>query len=415
MANNKYALVNTQFNQTDVTLIEQLNGRQGDSGRVVYFSLRDGNIPHNISNQNIAIIVKDAAGKIKILSTVNNVISSAGGLFSMVMPGELYQAAGDVQEAFMQISDDNNTVLSSIPIMFTVVANNIIMTANASNDYVDTIQKAVEHANELINGLGSNIQAQQIAYESLQASLNQLNTDIANKPVAFLKAENTFLEKNTFENDAVFLKEISGNFKNKTIGSSSLDSITQTGIYEIDPSINSGKSGSILQVYNYKGNIVYQTLFDNKNGFTAVMTRYYNGSIWSNWATNIDNRRTSKIITVNGLTVNLTRSGNMVIFFLHNYGSQYNTVYASQFATWASAGTVPNGYKPSILTRIPAGHSQGAKSDGTVSEIIDGDLAVNIDGSIVTRKFDMPVPLNGVSPWIDASGCYLTFDDFPIS
>ena len=90
MANNKYALVNTQFNQTDVTLIEQLNGRQGDSGRIVYFSLRDGNIPHDISNQNIAIIVKDAAGKIKILSTVNNVISTTGGLFSMVMPGELW-------------------------------------------------------------------------------------------------------------------------------------------------------------------------------------------------------------------------------------------------------------------------------------------------------------------------------------
>lgn len=195
MVNNKYALVNTQFNQTDVTLIEQLNGRQGDSGRVVYFSLKDGNIPHNISNQNIAIIVKDAAGKIKIISTVNNVISSSGGLFSMVMPGELYQAAGDVQEAFMQISDDNNTVLSSIPIMFTVVANNIIMTANASNDYIDTIQKAVKHANELINGLDSNIQAQQIAYKSLQTSLDRLNTDIANKPVAFLKAENTFLEK----------------------------------------------------------------------------------------------------------------------------------------------------------------------------------------------------------------------------
>lgn len=214
----------------------------------------------------------------------------------------------------------------------------------------------------------------------------------------------------------MFLKEISGNFKNKIVGSASLDSITQTGVYEVDPTANSDKYGSILQVYNYQGNIIYQTLFDNKNGFTAVLNRYYNGSIWSSWATNVDNKKASKTIVVNGMNLILTRTGNIVNLFLHNFGTQANTVYAGTSSTWAGAGTIPNGYRPSTLIRFLAGHTSGAKADGTtVSPMIDGQLKANIDGSILTSNFDMPLPLNGVAPWIDASACYTTFDDFPIS
>ncbi|WP_061399554.1 BppU family phage baseplate upper protein [Leuconostoc mesenteroides] len=236
MANNKYALVNTQFSQTDVTLIEQLNGRQGDSGRVVYFSLKDGNVPHNISNQNIAIIVKDAAGKIKILSTVNNVISSAGGLFSMVMPGELYQASGDVQEAFMQVSDASNTVLSSIPITFTVVANNIIMTANASHDYIESVQNAVDQANGLIENLFKNIQAQDNAYQQLGLSLKLLNDRISDNKVAIKDADNIW-EKNN-----IFKQPINGSLLTKQISFPDFATVANNMIINSGAWVNTGKT-----------------------------------------------------------------------------------------------------------------------------------------------------------------------------
>ena len=43
----RYAVVNTLLDTTDVTLIDSLSGRQGDNGRVVYFAIKDGNLPHN--------------------------------------------------------------------------------------------------------------------------------------------------------------------------------------------------------------------------------------------------------------------------------------------------------------------------------------------------------------------------------
>ena len=195
---NKYAIVNTQLNQVNATLIEQLNGRQGDSGRVVYFSLKDGNIPHDISNQRIEIIVKDSSGTIKVFSTINNVISSVGGLFSMIVPGELYQSAGDVQEAFMRIYDNKNIVITSIPITFTVFANNIILTSNASETYIDSVQQAINKANELILGLNNNINAQKTAYDILKSSLEVVNGEITNAQVAKINTTNEFSEVQNF-------------------------------------------------------------------------------------------------------------------------------------------------------------------------------------------------------------------------
>lgn len=195
---NKYAIVNTQLNQVNATLIEQLNGRQGDSGREVYFSLKDGNTPHDISNQMIEIIVKDSSGTIKVLSTINNVISSVGGLFSMIVPGELYQSAGDVQEAFMRIYDNKNIVITSIPITFTVFANNIILTSNASGTYIDSVQQAINKANELILGLNNNINAQKTAYDILKSSLEVVNNEINNAQVAKINTTNEFSKVQNF-------------------------------------------------------------------------------------------------------------------------------------------------------------------------------------------------------------------------
>lgn len=195
---NKYAIVNTQLNQVNATLIEQLNGRQGDSGRIVYFSLKDGNAPHDISNQRIEIIVKDSSGTIKVLSTINNVISSVGGLFSMIVPGELYQSSGDIQEAFMRIYDDKNTVITSIPITFTVFANNIILTANASEIYIDSVQKAINEANDLISGLNDNIKSQQIAYNVLKSSLEIIQDEINNAQLAKINTTNEFSKLQNF-------------------------------------------------------------------------------------------------------------------------------------------------------------------------------------------------------------------------
>lgn len=195
----RYAVVNTLLDTTDVTLIDSLSGRQGDNGRIVYFAIKDGNLPHNLDGQNVVLTAKDSAGKVKQTSGVHDMISATGGLFSMLIPGEMYESAGDIQEAYLSVQDGAGTVISSIPVTFTVLANNILFTANASKDYIDSVQKAVDEANSRISGLNDNIKAQQLAYETLKTSVENLAGQIDSKQVALLNIANHFTDTATFD------------------------------------------------------------------------------------------------------------------------------------------------------------------------------------------------------------------------
>ncbi|KIU23770.1 BppU family phage baseplate upper protein [Weissella cibaria] len=199
----RYAVVNTLLDTTDVTLIDSLSGRQGDNGRIVYFAIKDGNLPHNLDGQNVVLTAKDSAGKVKQISGVNDMISATGGLFSMLIPGEMYQSAGDIEEAYISVQDGTGTVISSIPVTFTVLANNILFTANASKDYIDSVQKVVDEANSRISGLNDNIKAQQLAYETLKTSVENLNAQIESKQVALLNVANHFTETATFDKGVI--------------------------------------------------------------------------------------------------------------------------------------------------------------------------------------------------------------------
>ncbi|WP_206336046.1 BppU family phage baseplate upper protein [Weissella confusa] len=195
----RYAVVNTLLDTTDVTLIDSLSGRQGDNGRIVYFAIKDGNLPHNLDGQNVVLTAKDSAGKVKQISGVHDMISATGGLFSMLIPGEMYESAGDIQEAYLSVQDGAGAVISSIPVTFTVLANNILFTANASKDYIDSVQKAVDEANSRISGLNDNIKAQQLAYETLKTSVENLAGQIDSKQVALLNVANHFTDTATFD------------------------------------------------------------------------------------------------------------------------------------------------------------------------------------------------------------------------
>ena len=194
----RYAVINTLLDTTDVTLIDSLSGRQGDNGRIVYFAIKDGNLPHNLDGQNVVLTAKDSGGKVKQISGINDMISATGGLFSMLIPGKMYQSAGDIEEAYISVQDGTGTVISSIPVTFTVIANNILFTANASKDYIDSVQQAIDEANSRISGLNDNVKAQQLAYETLKTSVENLADQINSKQVAMLNVENNFTETATF-------------------------------------------------------------------------------------------------------------------------------------------------------------------------------------------------------------------------
>ena len=194
----RFVILDTTLAKTDATLIDELSGRQGDNGRIVYFALKDGDMPHNLDRQDVQLSVKDAAGKIKVLTGIYDMVSATAGLFSMLIPAEFYQAAGDVEEAYLAVIDDKNMVISSIPIAFTVFANSIIVSANASQDYISSVNDLIKSTKNQVSKISDNIEAQQIAYDSLRNALKVMTSLINEKQVATLNSSNDFSQGNTF-------------------------------------------------------------------------------------------------------------------------------------------------------------------------------------------------------------------------
>lgn len=131
----------------------------------------------------------------------------------MLIPGEMYQSAGDIEEAYISVQDGAGTVISSIPVTFTVLANNILFTANASKDYIDSVQQAIDEANSLISGLNDSIKTQQLAYETLKTSVGNLAGQVNSNQVALLNVANHFTDTATFDKGVTAKTISTPNFK----------------------------------------------------------------------------------------------------------------------------------------------------------------------------------------------------------
>ena len=181
----RFVILDTTLAKTDATLIDELSGRQGDNGRVVYFALKDGQFPHDLTGQDVQLEVKDSAGKVKVIHGINERVSDEGGLFNLIIPAEVYQASGDVQEAYLAVVDNKGVKITSIPIAFTVFENGIIISANASQDYLSSVDKMIADAYKKIDDLTA-------YYDTLNGKIDDLTNAVNKNQVALLNSDNTF-------------------------------------------------------------------------------------------------------------------------------------------------------------------------------------------------------------------------------
>ncbi|TGE80078.1 BppU family phage baseplate upper protein [Weissella confusa] len=300
----RYAIVNTLLDTTDVTLIDSLSGRQGDNGRIVYFAIKDGNLPHNLDGQNVVLTAKDSAGKIKQISGVHDMISATGGLFSMLIPGEMYQSAGDIEEAYISVQDGAGTVISSIPVTFTVIANNILFTANASKDYIDSVQQAIDEANSRISGLNDNIKAQQLAYETLKTSVDNLAAQVNSNQVALLNVANHFTDTATFDKGVTAKTISTPNFKSDgTSIQQSRDGKTWHNLADDDGVVHKTGTESIAGDKTFTGNLALAGTVSTTNIKTASL------ALGSMATINFSETATGVMVNLIG-NVNLVADGN---------------------------------------------------------------------------------------------------------
>lgn len=243
----RYVVVNTLLDTTDVTLVNELNGRIGDSGRQVYFAAKDGNLPHDLTNQDAFIRAKDSAGKVKQVTGIADRIKPTAGLFSMYIPSEFYQASGDIEEAYLAITDLAGNLVSSVPLTFRVLENNLIITANGSQDYIDRIDKFVNEMRGKIDTLTNSIDSQNRAYISLKNALDVYTDLISKNAVATLGSDNIFTGVNSFN------KLVTGTISNAVSADSATNADTakvahktddDTGWLDISKNFMEGASGT---------------------------------------------------------------------------------------------------------------------------------------------------------------------------
>lgn len=140
---HSYVQIQTVLPVDAVTIVDELNGRQGDNMRDVYIQLLgQGDQPRALNGGGVDLVGRDSAGVIKQTNTAT-VINDRQGLIKLEVPAPFYQAVGEFQDAFLRIKDENGKVVSSIRVGMTVIKNQVVITQSESTLYIKTIDDLI--------------------------------------------------------------------------------------------------------------------------------------------------------------------------------------------------------------------------------------------------------------------------------
>lgn len=200
---NGRVVLDTTMQSDMCTRIDEMNGHQGDNGRVVKFVMigQQGK-PYNMTGMALDLVGVDSAGKTKISGNAMTMINPSLGTLDFTIPGVFYQRVGDYDRAYFRIKDNNDQVVSTINVMFSTIQGVGYLTQGDDqiyNGYVDNNmsrieQKVADFTRDMANMLDGTNNAAKLARQAMNAVLDSINTN----QVATLGGNNTFTGQNTF-------------------------------------------------------------------------------------------------------------------------------------------------------------------------------------------------------------------------
>ncbi|KRN77504.1 BppU family phage baseplate upper protein [Weissella minor] len=163
----------------------------------------------------------DAQGVFKRISLATKIIDARAGLAEMTIPRNFYEAVGPYQNAEFEIfGEDDNVVVSTVPIGFEVYNNHAHMIVGDSKPYIDEVDKLLQDIlnesntrlksvsdestrilNSITNtadGLDGRLSTAQGSLGSLENLVKLMTTEIQKNGAGVLGRENTWLETNIF-------------------------------------------------------------------------------------------------------------------------------------------------------------------------------------------------------------------------
>lgn len=197
-------VLDTTVSSTRIASVGAMNGHEGDNGRMVHFKTVGAlQRPYNLENKTVDLVGADSAGKIKVGGHYQPV-NPEYGIFDFLLPGAFYQQTGDYAKAYFRIKDKNDQVVSTINVMFTVIAGVGVLTSGDDQIYdgyiedkLAEVERKVDQYTAATNQMISGNQAEVTAMRSI---VDNMITEINNHEVATLAGDNHFTGKNVFDN-----------------------------------------------------------------------------------------------------------------------------------------------------------------------------------------------------------------------
>lgn len=404
----QFVELNTDLDYNGTTYVPELNGRQGDNNREVYFFIKRGVRPFDLSDKTMTLFMKDAVGGVKTASTINDRAGITAGRFSLLIPKEFYQAEGDTQESFLQIKKDDS-VLTTIPLAFKVIANGMSVTQSQSTVYIDSVQKILDELAPRIESTTAGVEANQNAMRALTANIEALNQtyniDLLGKKTQF----NEWQENNTFDKDVTVKGNLHANADNAKHAdlASTLEPANDQAVNKLDvngPLFAHGDTA--INKLDVNGDTVVNKVDVNgtllAHGDTAVNKLDVNGPLFAHGALFVDGSvNMTKVREADawdeGLNAHLIRVGNVVMARLNGGIIKDHPAFTKML--W----DIPAGFRPVGETDLLA--SVGY-SKGMIKVFPDGS-AWNIDTTFKVKDN------NGGDGVPYGFGCWVTTDGFP--
>ena len=217
---HSYVQIQTVLPVDAVTIVDELNGRQGDNMRDVYIQLLgQGDQPRALNGGGVDLVGRDSAGVIKQTNTAT-VINDRQGLIKLEVPAPFYQAVGEFQDAFLRIKDENGKVVSSIRVGMTVIKNQVVITQSESTLYIKTIDDLINQLKVKIDDADTLADTAQKTAQNLMDLLKTYQAEVAANAVALLGKDQTWSGRQTF-NDV----EVDGTLTASKLAGQAMDDI----------------------------------------------------------------------------------------------------------------------------------------------------------------------------------------------
>lgn len=396
MAKNYFELnTNLDINQTAV--VPALNGRQGDNDREVGFFIKDGKFPMDLSNKTIKLFAKDAAGVVKETESINDRTGITAGRFTLLIQKEFYQAVGQVEDSFIQISDkETGQIVSTIPVSFTVFENKMVVTQTQSQIYLDTVQKVIDDFDQRIKATGTNLETLENASKHLQTIIDNINQEFNSDMFGKTKEDNDFKGNNTFEKKIIAPNGLQG--KADTAGKA--DEATHAS--NADGAKNADLASKLVPTNDQAVNNLTVNGYHHVAGDTVVNKLDVNGPLFAHadltgFGAVTSTKFRDAWLWDNGLDAHIWRNGNVVMMRIQD------GVLKDHGAFTKLEWNVPVGFRPFDEVNVLAsvGYTKG------IIKIFPDGSAWNVDQTF------KPSDNNGGDGVAYGFGIWLTNDGFP--